>query len=158
MVTLKLPQGWTEMDQSASSHPRQSLKSKQLHRQRYRGKRLRGQASRPVPHIRLYCSSPGSVSDFKQSPACLKEKWEPSQKRLYYLGALAMGGKAWVRNLTREHLGCSNAAEELRLDPNVLIGYQRGPVHGSQQVQVSISLMSNFTGDLVIIRYSKCNM
>nr|XP_023689539.1 transmembrane protein 132C-like [Paramormyrops kingsleyae] len=153
MVTLKLPQGWIEMGQSASSYPRQSHKSKQLHRQRYRGKRLREHASRTVPHIQLYCSSPGSVSDFKQSPACLKEKWEPSQKRLYYLGALAVGGKAWVRNLTREHLRCSNGAEEeLRLDPNVLIGYQKGPVHGSQQVQVSISLMSNFTGDLVIIR------
>ncbi|KAG9342376.1 hypothetical protein JZ751_016371 [Albula glossodonta] len=51
-------------------------------------------------------------------------------------------------------MGCSDGQEEeeLRLDPNVLIGYRRGPVRAGRPIGVSVSVRSNFTGDFVIIR------
>ncbi|KAL4640608.1 transmembrane protein 132A-like [Arapaima gigas] len=164
VATLDIPKHWFETDRSTSFNQRTAPRAKLRRGQpRHGGSRaLRHDRPRPAAaHVQLYYSSSGSVTSFKTLPlSCLEDKLQQSQKRLYYLGAAALAdGEGdgdednWGDGATRR-AGCPSGQEEqLRLDSNVAIGYQKGPVHAGSPIRVSVNLVSNFSGDLVVIRF-----
>ncbi|KAI1887833.1 hypothetical protein AGOR_G00194510 [Albula goreensis] len=164
LASLSLPKHWFAAEKkSARSRKDQShrLHYPPRHRPRHRGRHLwaslaspKSKTSHSADHIQLYYSSSGTVSNLKASPpSCTEDKLQQSQGRLYHIGAVTLQDGAVGKNRSKEEMGCSDGQEEeeLRLDPNVLIGYRRGPVRAGRPIGVSVSVRSNFTGDFVII-------
>ncbi|KAJ8373062.1 hypothetical protein AAFF_G00271900 [Aldrovandia affinis] len=169
VVSLSLPKGWFAAEgRSGTSNHRHSHRPHYPHRHRHRGRRNwdapsspKSKPSHSVHHIQLYysSSSSGSASKPKLSPpSCTEDKLQPSQRRLYHIGAVSLrdGPGLAGKDRSKEEAGCSDGQEEeeLRLDPNVLIGYRKGPVRAGRPIGVSVSVRSNFTGDFVVIRLS----
>ncbi|KAJ8337230.1 hypothetical protein SKAU_G00384500 [Synaphobranchus kaupii] len=113
----------------------------------------RSKLSRSIDYIQLYYSSSTSSTPKMSPSGCTEDKLQQSQRRLDYIGAVTLPERAVEKNKSGEELGCSDGQEEeeLPLDPNVLIGYRRGPVRADRPIGVSVSVRSNFTGDLVVI-------
>ncbi|XP_029115095.1 transmembrane protein 132C [Scleropages formosus] len=158
VATLNLPKHWFDSDNSASPNQSPVLGSKRhWGRKRHRGRRhggSRAQRGRTTARVQLYYSCSGFVTNFKMLPLrCTEDKLQQSQKRLFYLGAVAPSAGDHESGGDTESMECPDAlGEELRLDSNIVIGYQKGPVREGRRIGVSVSLMSNFTGDLVVIR------
>ncbi|XP_064193752.1 transmembrane protein 132C-like [Anguilla rostrata] len=163
IISLSLPEGWfTEERRQGWSHRQtHKLHYRPRHRHRNRGRRHwdtlstpRSKPSHSTDSIKLYYSS-STISAPKLSPSgCMEDKLQQSQRRLHYIGAVTLPDRTVAKNMSEEELGCSDGQEEeeLCLDPNVLIGYRRGPVRAGRPIGVSVSVRSNFTGDFVVIR------
>lgn len=116
---------------------------------------LRNNPGPASDHIQLYYSSSGTVLDFKMPPLeCVEDDTQTLQRRLYYVGVVAVPHRKKDHHKTRGTVGCSDGldVEELRLDYNVAIRYCQGPFRAGQAARISINLRSNFTGDTVTIR------
>ncbi|XP_036372549.1 transmembrane protein 132C [Megalops cyprinoides] len=164
VISLPLPKDWFAAEKRSTLNQRHSerLQYAHRHRHRHRGRRqwdtpafLKSKQSHSADQIQLYYSSPGSIANLKLSPpGCEEDKMQHSQKRLYHIGAVTLEETKTEKNRSRDEVGCSDGQEqeELRVDPNVVIGYRRGPVRAGQPIGVSVSVRSNFTGDFVVIR------
>lgn len=162
VISLNLPKDWFELDQSSQGGPDQNPRSRHQHRHRQRNRgrwrnnmpsALRTNPGPASDRIQLYYSSPGSVLDFKMPPSECTED-ESLQRRLYYVGAVAVPHRKKDHDKARGTMGCSDGldVEELRLDYNVAIRYCQGPFRAGQPARISINLRSNFTGESVTIR------
>ncbi|XP_062408355.1 transmembrane protein 132C [Sardina pilchardus] len=164
VVSLTLPKDWFELDQSVHANTGQNPRARYQHRHRQRNRARRRQnvpsalRDNSVPaadRIQLYYSSSGAVSDFKTTTlGCVEDDTEPMQRRLYYVGAVALPHREKDRDKARGAVVCSDGEgeEELRLDYNVVIRFCRGPVRTGQPARIFVNLRSNFTGDSVTIR------
>ncbi|XP_066575607.1 transmembrane protein 132C [Amia ocellicauda] len=177
VVSLSLPETW--LSPWDPPMPRQTLRHTHRRAHRHAGKHtawLRKNSPGKSPgtlgaQVQLYYSTSGSPA---VSPTCQEDKLQESQNRLYYIGAVNLGeaGREGQRkdNLVGMHTPSASSSssfcsgtqrdarhrtqegEELWLDPNVLIGYCKGPVKAGQPIVVSVLLRSNFSADVVVIR------
>lgn len=163
VVTMTLPKDWFKPDQTVQPH--QSKRVRQRHPQSVRSHNHRpwGQNSpaslRAKPHIlsdmiQLYYSSFGSVTKHKMlPPSCVADK--QSQRKLYYVGSVALPDKESKSKKQMQGFSCSSKREqdELWLNSDVVIHYNKGPVQAGQPVGVSLNLRANFSGDFLIVKY-----
>ncbi|XP_061101027.1 transmembrane protein 132C-like [Conger conger] len=154
VVSLDLPKRWFR----AGRRHGHALHYPPRHRDRRWARRLRHTLTAPrtepgrsAHHVQLYYSSSVASGPRRAPPGCAEEQLQQSQRRLRYLGPLAGAGGDYQSG---GQLGRSDRQEEeeLLLDPNVLIGYGRGPVRAGRPIGVSVSVRANFTGDFVVIR------
>lgn len=160
---MSLPKDWFKSDQTVQPH--QSKRGRQRHPYRLRSRNhsswgqsfqasLRAKPGILTDMIQLYYSSFSSVTNRKVSlPRCVADK--QSQRKLYHVGSVALLDKETKNNKTRQGFFCSKELEqdELWLNSNVLIHYNKGPVRAGQPIGVSIHLRTNFSGDFLIVKY-----
>ncbi|XP_053477421.1 transmembrane protein 132A [Ictalurus furcatus] len=162
VVTLTLPKDWFKPDQTVQPHQSQRFRQRHPNRPRSRNHSPWGQnfpaSLRAKPGIltdmiQLYYSSFGSETNHKMSPPiCVADK--QSQRKLYYIASLALPDKETKSNKTMQGFSCSNELEqdELWLNSDVLIYYNKGPVQAGQPVGVSLNLRATFSGDFLIVK------
>ncbi|KAB5581451.1 hypothetical protein PHYPO_G00175910 [Pangasianodon hypophthalmus] len=162
VVTMTLPKDWFKPDQTVQPHQSQRFKQRHPYRSRSPnhspwGKNLpaslRAKPGILSDMIQLYYSSFGSVTNHKISPPrCVVGK--QSQRNLYYIGSVALPDKETKSNKTTQGFSCSSELEqdELWLNSDVLIYYNKGPVRAGQPVGVSLNLRANFSGDFLIVK------
>lgn len=163
VVTLTLPKDWFKPDQMVQPHQSQRFRQRHPNRPRSRNHSPWGQnfpaSLRAKPGIltdmiQLYYSSFGSETNHKMSPPiCVADK--QSQRKLYYIASLALPDKETKSNKTMQGFSCSNELEqdELWLNSDVLIYYNKGPVRAGQPVGVSLNLRATFSRDFLIVKY-----
>lgn len=163
LVTMTLPQHWFKPDQAVQPHQSKRVRQRHPYRLRSRNRSPWGQkfpaSLRAKPGIlsdmiQLYYSSFGSVTSQKMSsPRCVVDK--QSQRKLYYVGSVALPEKETKSNKPMQAFSCSSEPEqdELWLNSDVLIYYSKGPVRAGHPVGVSINLRVNFSGDFLIVKY-----
>lgn len=78
-----------------------------------------------------------------------------SQRNLYYIGSVTLPDKETKRNKPTQVFSCVSELEqnELWLNSDVLIYYNKGPVRAGQPFGVSLNLRANFSGDCLIVKY-----
>lgn len=84
---------------------------------------------------------------------CVADK--QSQGNLYYIGSVSLPDKESKSIKPTQGFFCASEPEqdELWLNSDVLIYYNKGPVRVEQQVGVSLCLRTNFSGDFFIVKY-----
>ncbi|XP_028315976.1 transmembrane protein 132C [Gouania willdenowi] len=168
VVSLILPTTWFQQNSNVlhmDSQPHRHLHRKGWHRhdnninhQRYHSdvdgnvpKASTLQRSIKSGQIQLYYSSYNTEADQKTTAAeCVQGGVASSQKQLLYLRAVMVQQNR--RSQEKEVCLREQEGEELWLDSNVLIRYHRGPVLIGQPIRVSVSLRSNLTAQLAVIR------
>ncbi|XP_046725567.1 transmembrane protein 132C isoform X2 [Silurus meridionalis] len=160
-VTMTLPKDWFKPDQTVQPHQSQNFRRHQ-YRRRSRNRipseqnfpaSLRAKHGISSDMIQLYYSSIGSMTNHKISPSrCVADK--QSQRNLYFIGSVALPDKENKNNKPIQGFSCSSEVEqeELWLNSNVLIYYNKGPVQAGQPVGVSLNLRANFSGDFLIVK------
>ncbi|KAM9477004.1 transmembrane protein 132C [Clarias gariepinus] len=162
VVTMNLPKDWFKPDETI--HLKQSQKVRQRHPHRLRSHNRSpwrtnfpaslSSKSGVLNHmIQLYYSFFGSETNRKMSPPrCSAGK--QSQRNLYYIGSVALPEKETKTNKPVQGISCSSKhdQDELWLNSDVLIYYNKGPVQAGKQVEVSINLRENFSGDFLIVK------
>lgn len=156
---MSLPKDWFRPDQTVQPH--QSKRVRQRHPYRLHSSwgqthpaSLRAKPGVLTDMIQLYYSSFSSVTNHKMSPPrCVANK--QSQRKLHYVGSVTLPDKEDKNNKTKQGFFCSKDLEqdELWLNSDVLIYYNKGPVRAGQPVGVSINLRTNFSGDFLIVKY-----
>ncbi|KAJ8247664.1 hypothetical protein GJAV_G00248850 [Gymnothorax javanicus] len=164
VISMSLPKAWFAAEVRGSrilGKEARKLRYLPRRRPRHQGNQpwdrlstARGKPSHSMDHIQLYYSSSTSLATTLLPPGCMEEELHHSQRRLYYIGAVTLPDMAITKNKSTGDSRCSSEqeGEELWLDPNVMIGYLRGPVRAGRPIAVSVSVRSNFTGDFLVVR------
>lgn len=163
VVTMTLPKDWFKPNQTAQLYQRQRFRQRHPYRLRSHNRSpwgknfpasLRAKPGVLKDMIRLYYSSIGSITNHKISPLrCMADK--QTQRNLYYIGSVDLPDKETKSNKPMQGYSCSSELEqdELWLNPDVLIYYNKGPVQVGQPVGVSLNIRTNFSGDFLIVKY-----
>uniref|UniRef100_W5MNM3 Uncharacterized protein n=1 Tax=Lepisosteus oculatus TaxID=7918 RepID=W5MNM3_LEPOC len=155
VASLPLPSSWLKARDPVL--PAQKHTPAHRHKpRRHRGSAASGSSPMDA-QVQLYYSDDGPPALMDGAPpSCLEARLERSQSKLYYTGAppgSCVGAQDRAGSDKQEDASSlQQAEEELWLDPDVFIRYQRGPARFSQPVAVSVRLRSNFSADFVVIR------
>ncbi|KAL7877040.1 hypothetical protein SRHO_G00036830 [Serrasalmus rhombeus] len=164
VVTMTFSKDWFESDPNTHHHQgSQTFRQHHPHRIRARNHNRRqenfsaGLRAKPgTDMIQLYYSSFGTLTNLKLSPPrCVEDRLQQSQRKLYYIGPVTLEDKAKKSNKTKQGFSCSDELkeEQLWLNSDVLVCYNKGPVRAGQPVGISVNLRSNFSGESVIVRF-----
>ncbi|KAL6487885.1 hypothetical protein MHYP_G00045110 [Metynnis hypsauchen] len=164
VVTMTFSKDWFESDPTTHHHQgSQTFRQRHPHRIRTRNHSRRqenfsaGLRAKPgTDMIQLYYSSFGTLTNLKLSPPrCVEDRLQQSQRKLYYIGPVTLEDKATKSNKTKRSFSCSDELkeEQLWLNSDVLVCYNKGPVRAGQPVGISVNLRSNFSGESVIVRF-----
>ncbi|KAK2852380.1 hypothetical protein Q7C36_007581 [Tachysurus vachellii] len=162
VVTMTLPKDWFKPDQTAQLYQSQRFRQRHpyrlwSHNRSQWGKNfpasLRAKPGVLRDMIKLYYSSIGSITNHKISPLrCMVDKH--TQRNLYYIGSVDLPDKETKSNKPMQGYSCSSELEqdEIWLNPDVLIYYNKGPVQVGQPIEVSLNIRTNFSGDFLIVK------
>ncbi|KAK3554062.1 hypothetical protein QTP70_019181, partial [Hemibagrus guttatus] len=162
VVTMTLPKDWFKPEQTAQLYQSQRFRQRHPYRHWSRNRSpwrknfpasLRAKPGFLSDMIQLYYSSIGSVTNHKISPPrCVADK--QSQRNLYYIGSVDLPDKETKSNKQMQGFSCSSELEqdELWLNSDVLIYYNKGPVRAGQPVGVSLNIRTNFSGDFFNVK------
>lgn len=163
VVTMNLPKDWFKPDETIYLNQSQKVRQRHPHRLRSHNRSpwrtnfpasLSSKSGVLNHMIQLYYSFFGSETNRKMSPPrCSAGK--QSQRNLYYIGSVALSEKETKTNKPVQGISCSSEhdQDELWLNSDVLIYYNKGPVRAGKQVEVSINLRETFSGDFLIVKY-----